>query len=244
MKNLILSSSAFFMLLVLIAPAPLSAHALTVFSATGETEASGETSLLSTNLGLDVSVSASANTRANTGTSTSVRQNEEMQANTNTRSQNGMSASFLVNALGIAVTSSSQVESDTDLEIFAENIRVEKNGAARVEVSSNNDESRVEVIYTHRGKFLGLIPINLRSTTEVIARADSEAEVRSNLPWWSFLVANKNYSKADIESRIKNNTAIQANATMDASAHTKARLAEAVLAEIEAHASAQSSIGN
>jgi hypothetical protein len=148
-----------------------------------------------------------------------------------------------VNTSGIAVVSSAQVSSESDLTIFSENASVNNKKIADVDADSNsNGESEVKVVYRHSGKFLGFIPVTIKSTTVVEANVDAEAEVHSRLSWWSFLVANENYVKADIESRIKNNATVKTHAKVDASAQARAQIAEAIIAEVSAHANAQVSV--
>jgi hypothetical protein len=147
---------------------------------------------------------------------------------------------FQVNASGLAVIAASQVEAESDLEVFAENATVKNPKVARVDIDTRGDEEMsVKVTYKHSGKFLGFLPVTVRSTTIVESNAESEPKVSSRLSWWSFLVAEKDYEKAELESRIQSNPMIRANATAHASAAAKARVAEAVIAEMNAYTSAQ-----
>ena len=100
----------------------------------------------------------------------------------------------------------------------------------------------MQVVYRHKGKFLGFIPVTFTSTTSVESQADATVRVRSNASWWTFLVVQKNYTKAGVESKIKNNAKVQANAKINASAQAKAEVAEAVIAEVAANAAATASV--
>lgn len=146
--------------------------------------------------------------------------------------------SLRVNTAGLAVVSSTQVTSEEDLEIFSENIARRDSNVSDINVRSNDKEIEVVVAYKHRGKFLGFIPVRVRSSTDVAVKADEKIEVESRLSWWSFLVANKDYNKSELESQIKNNANIKANAKVDATAAGKANIIEAIIAEINANAAA------
>jgi len=140
----------------------------------------------------------------------------------------------------VSVTSANQVISETDLKIYSENISIKDPSVTKVEATSESDgKSEIKVGYTHKGKFLGFLPININSTTVVEVEEDGEMKVRSRLPWWSFLVAKQNYNREDVESRVRNNETIKANAQVNASATSKAKVAEAIVAEGEASASTE-----
>lgn len=152
-------------------------------------------------------------------------------------------ASLKVNSNGVAIVSSSQVNSESDLNVFSANVSIKDKQVSEVNVDSGNKgESMVEVTYRHKGKLLGFIPVTVKSKTVVEVKSDTKTEVHSKLPWWSFLVIKKNYAKADIESRIKSNNTIRQNAKVNASSQEKAQIAEAVIAEVAADANAQASI--
>ena len=145
----------------------------------------------------------------------------------------------------LEIMSSTQISSEADLEAFATNIASEDSEVASVDTDSGSeDESKVSVAYRHRGKFLGFIPVTYKSFTTVTAKADAEVDVSSRASWWTFLVVKEDYSEAELESQIRNSATVQANATAQADARAKARIAEAVIAELEAHTSAQASLNN
>lgn len=150
-----------------------------------------------------------------------------------------------LNASGVAITSSAQVSSDADLEVFSENIVAEKDNVVKVKMNSEGDsESKIIVKYKHHGKLVGFIPVTVQSTTEVSAKADEELEVKSRLPWWSFLVTKKNYDKFEIESELRNNAVIRENVQAGASASARARVTEEVIAVVQANAMANVAVNN
>lgn len=147
-----------------------------------------------------------------------------------------------VNALGVAITSSTQVNSDADLRVFSENMTAKNSNVSKIVISSEEDEeSEVVVVYRHRGKLFGFIPVSLKSVTSVKAEANSSIEVNSGLSWWSFLVAGENYSGTELKSSIENNTTVKANMSADASAGARARVTEAVVTELRTNAMTEAS---
>src|SRR3989344_4082349 len=204
---------------------------------------------------IDANVDASTNVDTSVGTDSGVNSNTDVntgveiylgdgsQDDKETESNSESNTSLKVNSSGVAVVSSAQVSSESDLNIFSANVSAKDKEVAKVDINSGKDgESEVKVVYRNKGKFLGFIPVTIKSTTVVKVKADAEVEVRSKLSWWSFLVANENYTRADIESRIKNNTTVKANARVSASAQAKAQIAEAVIAEVVANANTQVSV--
>src|SRR3989344_4229299 len=205
---------------------------------------------------IDANVDASTNVDASVGTDSGVNSNtyvntgveiylgdgsqDDKETESNSESNTSLKE---VNSSGVAVVSSAQVSSESDLNIFSANVSAKDKEVAKVDINSGKDgESEVKVVYRNKGKFLGFIPVTIKSTTVVKVKADAEVEVRSKLSWWSFLVATENYTRADIESRIKNNTTVKANARVSASAQAKAQIAEAVIAEVVANANTQVSV--
>ncbi len=145
----------------------------------------------------------------------------------------------------MSVESSAQVRTSDDLVVFGAALagRGENVNAVKFE-SDGETGSQVIVSYNHPGKFLGFIPVTLRSKTVVTTNANSEVAVSSRLPWWAFLVAKANFAKAELESQIESNQVVTANAKAGASANARAMIAEAVIAEIEAQAAAAARVEN
>lgn len=177
-------------------------------------------------------------TNSTTTSSSSVNASDaELYGGVNSYDSSG-EAVLEVNSEGVAITASTQVNSYADLQVFSENMIIRNSNVANVVVSSDVDEeSKVVVVYKHRGKLFGFIPVTIKSVTSVEAEVDNTINVNSGLSWWSFLVAQENYSKAELESQIENNSTVQTNMKVDASASAKARVAEAVISEIRVSAS-------
>lgn len=215
---------------------------------------------IATNAQINANLSGTVETKINSNTSASTSNNAdgsarldagvdvnvETQSNTEENETNTSTTKTLkLNTSGVAIISSSQVSSESDLKIFSSNVSAKKNDVAKIDIDSqSNGESEVKVVYRHKGSFLGFIPVTIKSTTVVEAKADSETEVHSNLSWWSFLVANTNYNRENLETRIKNNPTVSANAKINASAQSKARIAEALVTEISINATVSASSDN
>jgi len=183
-------------------------------------------------LGAEVDVGLNANSKIEADASSNL--------NVNNATEGNASATLEVNASGIAITSAVQVSSEDDLNVFSSNIVLKNTAVAHVDMNSENTaEMKITVVYRNKGRFLGFIPVTIKSTTVVGASGGAEASVKSSLPWWSFLVAGENYNRVALESSIKNSPTIQANAKVNASAQAKAHIAETVIVALQTNATAQ-----
>jgi hypothetical protein len=231
-KNTWFQTTSFLLAVLLFAP--LASYAQIEVSAGGDTTSSvggGADGVLEVHSYTDIDASAEVDAEAKGTTSTKAEEEEGSTSSTT-------ALLLKLNALGVAVNSSSEVVTDADLEVFSANVSAENENVAGVSVTKNGEKSEVMVEYKHRARLFGFIPVKITSTTFVKAKANGEAEVRTRLPWWRILVTSEDYTKAEIESRIKNNATIKANAKVDASASEKAQIAEAIIAELDAEAKA------
>ncbi len=227
--------------------APIASHAQLNANLIGDVAADLDSAIdanVDANINVDTSVgtdsSIKSNTDVNAGVEIDIGNDSENEGRVESNSDSN--TSLKVNSSGVAIISSAQVSSESDLDIFSANVSAKDKEVAKVDINSKNGESEVKVVYRHKGKFLGFIPVTVKSTIVVEAKAGAEAEIHSKLSWWSFLVVKKNYAKAELESRIKNNATVKANARVNASAQAKAQVAEAVIAEVTAHANVQASV--
>lgn len=161
---------------------------------------------------------------------------------TDVDSNTSATVSLRLNAEGVAITSASEVENEADLEVFAHNFasQEEKVDSASAETTADS-KSHVEVVYKHKGKLFGVIPVTIKSTTVVVS-GNGEVEVDSSLPWWSFMVTDKNHAAAEVETRVKDNATILMSAELEANATVQAEIMEAIATELESHTSAHASI--
>lgn len=168
-------------------------------------------------------------------TSTASSTEEEVEANTD--------ASFRLNASGVAILSASEVRSEADLEVYAENLAASEERVDEVVVDQDAEgDTRVLVHYEHDGKLFGVMPVTVTSTTKVTFLANGEIKAESDLPWWSFMVTGVNHASNEIESRVLDNPTVMASAEAELSASTKAHVAEAIVAELKAHSALQANL--
>jgi len=130
----------------------------------------------------------------------------------------------------ITITTTGE-ETDASFEAHAKAVKEDN---ARVKAADVNADGAVEVTYAHRGKLFGFIPVTLTSKTTVASDTESGAKVVVQMPWWSFLVSGASKAKADIEAALNASTAIQVNAEAEASSASRARLADAIVASLDA----------
>ncbi len=156
---------------------------------------------------------------------------------------NGEEGALRVNADGVAVVMAAEVNSDEDLEVFADNISTREENVDEVTFDADATGAwEARVTYAHTGKLFGLIPVTVKSDTMVKVDAEGELSVESDLPWWNFMVTEKNHAEAEIESRLRDNATVMAAAEVEANAAVKAQVVEAIVAELNAHTYIQAAI--
>lgn len=202
------------------------------------------------NAQLSVLLKVSATGTVGNIVNTNIDSNVEVKTNPNTNSEininagvgidlenNSSDKAMKVNASGVAIMLSSQVNSEADLKVFSSNASTKNKSVVKININSKDDgESKVEVIYRHNGKLFGFIPITVRSTTILEVTANGETEIKTGKSWYAFLVTGENYTGADVKSRIKNDVIIKSNAKANASALEKAKIAEAIITELSTNA--------
>ncbi|HEY1041103.1 MAG TPA: hypothetical protein VGE63_00035 [Candidatus Paceibacterota bacterium] len=241
MKLIRTYTHVFFALAILLA-VPLASHAQSSTSVDG----SSKTNLTNTiNKTLNTSVNGKLNTSVDVGVDENgVNVNGNVNSTTNANNQNGQSSTNTDGTMNTTssanVMSSAQVTTDADFESFTNTLEARDSNVANVDYTTNNDgDSTVSVVYKQRGRFLGIIPVNVRTRTNVTTNADNTVEVKARPAWWSFLVTGKDYSASELEAELQNNATIQANANMNASATSRARVVEAVVDQFETRSEAQ-----
>lgn len=246
MKNKIKKGMSL-LLLSIFALSPVVSNAQIGAGLTGNTTGNIDSDLnniIDTDISTDASMDGSVSSGNTVDVSAEGNLNSEVRTNTDDDMKSESSEyKFKLNDSGVAVISSSQVESEDDLEVFESNMSLKDQMVSKVDIDSeNNGESEVKVVYRHKGKLFGFIPVIVKSTTIVESNVDGKVEVHSKKSWYSFLVRTENYSKSEIESRVKNNETIKVNAQVNASAQAKAKIAEAVVAEIGSYTKASASV--
>jgi len=222
MKDSLLKSASVLVLSLLFAPLVSMASINTVLDADTSLNSSTSASSSSVNTGVDVNIGAT---------------NSDASSTDNMNMESDSDLSLKLNASGVAVRNSSQVNSLADLDVFSSNVTMEDEKVDEVRIDSTDNEAKVAVVYKHKGKLFGFIPVTIKSTTAVMAKANADTAVESHLSWWSFLVTGENYDRDAIETEIRNNAIIMENAKVDASASAKAKVAEAIISEVDSYAS-------
>jgi hypothetical protein len=133
--------------------------------------------------------------------------------------------------LDLSISSSNQVESDSDLEAFA-NVLVHNDESVKA-ISAKDNE--VIVVYRRPAKLFGFIPVTVKEEVEVTVDDEGEESVDIDKSWWAFLATTDLRSDelaADLESKLSSQGSLAMDANLSASA--KAR----VLSEIQTTANA------
>lgn len=162
----------------------------------------------------DSSMNSSA--RSNGSTNTGVQIHVEAKPVTYTASTTGTEAS---------------VTNDADFSLFVKTVKTQD---PRVSSIGTSSDGTVNVAYKHDAKLFGFIPVEVTSYTSVNGNGD----VSVTMSWWSFLVSGASKIRSDVEALVKGNADVKANAIANASAQSKARLTEAIISSLDAHAAA------
>ncbi|TAK58601.1 hypothetical protein EPO14_02045 [Patescibacteria group bacterium] len=125
---------------------------------------------------------------------------------------------------------------DTEFKSFSDDVESKNENVEAVEA---NEDGSVEVAYQHKVRFLGFIPMKITSHTKVKSDADGNVTVTVKLPWWSFLVGGVSKVENDIETSLKANAQIKAGAGAQVSNETRAQIVNAIIASLNAEASAK-----
>lgn len=140
------------------------------------------------------------------------------------------------NDSGAIITRPDQVVTESDLQIFADNIEILNEKISEVTATTNPDGSiEISVSYVQPGRFLGLFPANLKIINTVYSTPAGIPEVDSKSSFWSGLVSSGNTTNIDyssIETRIKNNQVVLNETKVNATPQAKARIIEAVVSEL------------
>ncbi len=218
---------------LVIALLPIGASALTV---SGYGTGSVNVGAPGVSAGADVSVQNSAS-------SSQEQMGMDNEGHVNADSDNTMNAGVTLkaNALGITVRNASQVSSDDDLSVFAENIRAQDAHVALVDTSA---DGQVAVEYIHRAHFLILFPITITSRTTVSATNDGSVAVHTTLPWWRIFVSGIGDISSTIDTTLATSASLKAAVHAHASANEKAEVAQEVTAALAAQAAVGGESGN
>lgn len=183
---------------------------------------------------VNVNSNANVNANTNTNTNTTATDNSEtvnVSGDSSIRvSRDAVKASS--NTVGTASSTgdvkkieSKDVSKPEDLKTYAAgSIQADENLQ-----EMNFDDSKVEVSYKSRGRFLALIPVTRTITVNVNAKGD----VSIKYPWYDFLVMNQG---GDLESSIKTRIQSMLQASVDGklTSRQEAEIAASIQEELRA----------
>lgn len=212
--------------------APILSNAQVQINSEADGFLNATTDLVATPTEAGVGVGANVEVEAETETSTN-----ENDVETATETSAGIS--LRLNADGVAVIFPSQVNSEKDLEIFNHNTVILEENVDNIRSESTAEaKSKVEVVYKHQSRLLGLVPVTVKSKTVVVS-GNGELEVESKLSWWGFLVTNKDRIENEIAARVRDNPTIMMSAEHKVSASAQAEIAGAIVTELNSYSSLQ-----
>ncbi len=133
------------------------------------------------------------------------------------------------NTAGVEIRASADVMTEDDLDAYEENILV-VNSSVKDADSSNK---RVAVSYMHEGKFLGLFKVKVESRTSAEIGEEDVLTVRTDVPWWAFLVFGLGDVEGNVQYELMSNGQFSADVLDREDAIARARAIETI---ISAHA--------
>lgn len=134
---------------------------------------------------------------------------------------------------GTSLMTSIEVTSDTDLARYEEELRTSDAYFAEAHLET---DGKAEVAYYHDGHFFGIIPVKVKSHTEIATNDDGQVTVTTRMPWWNMFVTGTTNVGATIDSRLAGSGTLASDIKMGGNAAAKARILEAVA---QAHAQAR-----
>jgi hypothetical protein len=198
-------------------------------------------------LNVTTGVDASIKAGTNAGASTSIESDTAVKSDTDATAASETAADISIGDVititardvesdtGVAVRSSNDVDTKTELDSYARGV-VKTNADIRDVVLS---ETEVAVSHKQSARLFGILPIKVYARTQV----ESDGTVAVKFPWYAFASAKK----AAIESRVA--TAVRAslpNVSADASAklsaQTQAEILEKTVAAMQAEALADAQV--
>jgi hypothetical protein len=170
---------------------------------------------------VNVNLSGSASTSANGGT---------FRINTDgSIGENVERSGLKTNAKGVEIRSASDVMIEDDLDAYEENILVVNSAVA----DADSSNKRVAVSYWHEGKFLGIFKVKVESRTNAEIGEEDTLTVRTDMPWWAFLVFGLGNVQGDVQYDIMSNDQFSADVLDTENAVARARALDVI---ISAHA--------
>ena len=135
--------------------------------------------------------------------------------------------------LGVSVMSSSDVADEDDLERYQTSLKGED---AYYDDAVMDADGYIAISYYHEGRFLGLVPVQVKSHTTVATNTDGQVTVKTHMPWWNLFVSGTADIASDIDARLAGSGTLASDSKMTDNAAAKARIIEAV---VQAHTQAR-----
>jgi hypothetical protein len=133
------------------------------------------------------------------------------------------------NGAGVEIRASADVVTDDDLDAYEENLLVVNSSIA----DADSSNKRVAVSYWHEGKFLGIFKVRVESRTNAEIGEEDVLTVRTDVPWWAFLVFGLGNVEGDVQYELMSNGQFSADVLDTDNAFARARALEVI---ISAHA--------
>lgn len=184
--------------------------------------------------------SASAQTRLDLGAGvdasvgTGIRANATASATATATTTEQERTGLLKNQFGMEIRSAAEVTTEEDLDAFEENLLVADSSIA----DADSSQKGVGISYWHEGRFLVFIPVKIQSRTEARAGESNEVVIKTEMPWWSFLVSGLAGVQKKVQEELTANDQFSADVLASSDAHARARALEAI-ASAHANASAK-----
>lgn len=137
------------------------------------------------------------------------------------------------NTAGVEIRNSADVATEDDLDAYEENLLVVNSSIA----DADSSNKRVALSYWHEGKFLGLFKVKVESRTNAEIGEEDVLTVRTDVPWWAFLVFGLGDVEGDVQYELMSNGQFTADVLDRDNAVARARALE-VIASAHAKVSA------
>lgn len=169
-----------------------------------------------------IRIDADAGARANLeGSTVRLSADGSVSQNASTTEREGLPR----NAAGIEIRAAAQVYTDEDLNAYEENLLVVNRNVA----DADSSNSRVAVSYWHEGRFLGLFKVKVESRTTAEIGDEDVLTVRTDMPWWSFLVFGLGNVQGDVQYALQSDGEFSKNVLAREDAQARARALEAIM---------------
>lgn len=135
--------------------------------------------------------------------------------------------------IGVSPMRVLDVSTDADLDRYETSLRGEDQYFVDATMEA---QGKVEVAYYHDGRLFGIIPVKVKSHTEVSTNDEGQVVVVTRLPWWSAFVTGTGTVASSVDEDLAASGTLATDLKLEGNAAAKARILEAVA---NAHARAR-----